>query len=392
MNVTHCVSGLNANAGGPSRSVPSLVQALARNGMDVSIAYVSNGSLSEPAAASMQLVQAHDPSGLRVLGASRSLRRALLADAEVDLLHAHGLWELPAHYVASAGRRLSVPYVITPRGMLESWALRRSRWKKRLVGWLYQNRDLRRSDCLHAITPSEVHSFRAYGLTNPIAVVPNGVDLAEFANLHNMRGRLAEMFPAARDRRVALFLSRLHPKKGLLHLMDAWARVRADYRDWLLLICGPDDVGHRAEVERKAADLGITQSVALTGPMYGEDKLAAFAAADLFALPSFSEGFSMALLEALASRLPVLITPGCNFPEVAEWNAGVIVRPNAEGAEDGLRRLMAMTQSERHIMGARGRAMVEANYTWDKVAAQIIEVYEWLLGGREQPECVVSAT
>lgn len=389
MKVLHCISGLSAASGGPARSVPALADAIASRGVDVNLAYVAGPDdvdLGWSAAAALPC----RPSRPRTLRASRQLSRHTLNGTRYDIYHSHGLWTLPTHYTARAAHRHDAPSLITPRGMLEPWALNRSRWKKRLARWLYADRTLDRADCLHAITPSEVESFRAFGLDNPIAVVPNGVALEPFAELDAARGRLAESYPVTRDRPIALFLSRLHPKKGLLHLMDAWAAVRTDHPDWLLLVCGPDDVGHRAEVERKVDALDLADSVLFAGPVYGDDKLAALAAADCFVLPSFSEGFSMAVLEALACRLPVLITPGCNFPQAEDARAGVIVEPDLDGTESGLRRLLELTPTERAEMGARGRRLVEQKYTWDRVAEQMIEVYRWLLDGGKPPECVVT--
>jgi poly(glycerol-phosphate) alpha-glucosyltransferase len=388
MRILHCISGLSADSGGPARSVPALADAVARIGTEVQLAYVSaaqdvelNGNMASPLPC--------QPSWPRTLGASRELRRRLIGGERFDIYHAHGLWEFASSYTAQAARRNNAPFLLTPRGMLEPWALSRSRWQKRALGWLYQNRDLHHADCLHAITTCEVESFRAYGLKNPIAVVPNGVDLASCANLDALRGRAADLYPMTRDRSIALFLSRLHPKKGLLHLMEAWANVHPEHPNWILLVTGPDDLGHQAEVERKVARLGISSSVLFTGPMYGEDKIAALAAAKCFVLPSFSEGFSMAVLEALAWRLPVLITPGCNFPEVVTADAGVMIEPNARGTAEGLRRLMRLSESERVAMGKRGRQLVEERYTWHRVGAQMIDVYEWLLNGGKRPECVV---
>ncbi len=389
MNVLHCISGLSSGSGGPARSVPALADALARRGPAVRLAYVSgpddvdlDGCAAVPAP--------YQPSPPRSLGASRELRRALKDGPGYDIYHASGLWELAQHYTSRAALQHDAPFVITPRGMLEPWALKQSSWKKQLARRLYAGRTLERADCLHAITTSEVASFRAFGLDAPVAVVPNGVDLEEFEGLDAARDRLADLYPTERGRPVALFLSRLHPKKGLLHLMTAWAAVRADHADWVLLVCGPDDIGYRSEVEQRADRLGLGESVIFAGPVYGADKLAALAAAECFVLPSFSEGFSMAVLEALACRLPVLITPGCNFPEVEDAGAGIVVAPNAAGTEEGLRRLLTLDPAERATMGGRGRRLVEEQYTWDRIADTMMEVYQWLIDGGTPPECVVT--
>lgn len=388
LNILHCISGLSVHSGGTARAAPALANAVARLGYEVHLAYCSTDEdidLHGNAAKGIPFRR----SGLRVLGGSREMR-GFLMERKYDIYHAQCIWQLPASYSARAARRHHAPYLVTPYGMLEPWALQRSRWKKRIVECLYQKRDLRLADCLHANTLAEVEGFRRYGLMNPSAAIPNGVDLNEFANLKSFKGRLGDLIPDTRNRPVALFLSRMHPKKGILHLLDAWASIRQDHPEWLLLlVCGPDEVGHKAEVDNKIKALGLMDSVVLSKPMYGEDKLAAMATAEFFVLPSLSEGFSMAVLEALACRLPVLITPGCNFPEVEKAGAGVIVGADAKGTEEGLQRLMFLSESERAAMGAKGRKLIEERYIWDRVGAQMVEVYEWLLGGGSPPECVI---
>lgn len=381
---------LNESGGGPSRSVPALAQALAKKGAVVTLHAVEGRDSVGVREGNGFKATVHSGSFPKVLVASPALRRKLRDGVMADVYHGHGIWELPVHYMAKTARKQSRPYLIAPRGMLEAWALRRSRWRKRLIGWLYQCEDLRRADCLHAITPGEVRSFREYGLENPIAVVPNGVDLAEFDGVSKYARLFEEQFPLAKGRPIVLFLSRIHPKKGLCHLVKAWARVCRGYPDWILVIAGSDQLGHRSEVEGIASTLDLKDTVLFTGPLYGQLRLAALAAARIFVLPSFSEGFSMALLEALACHLPVLTTPGCNFPEVEEKQAGIICQPKEDSVADGLECLFRLNDKEVERMGARGRKLIEDNHTWDRVAKQMIEVYKWLLGSRDCPDSVVT--
>jgi glycosyltransferase involved in cell wall biosynthesis len=137
--------------------------------------------------------------------------------------------------------------------------------------------------------------------------------------------------------------------------------------------------------------MGLHRSVTLTGVLEGRDKLAALSAADAFALPSFSEGFSMAILEAMAARLPVLLTPGCNFPEAMHAGAAIEVQPTAADTQRGLRELLSMSDEQRRAMGERGRILVERHYTWTAVAAQMMELYRWMRGGGSPPAFVEPA-
>lgn len=380
----HCISRLRPADGGPSRSVPALVRALRSSSVGASLLCVGNGGSKVPG----RDVSEHPPDPCPAdLAPSRALKDRLLHGVAADVYHGHGLWQLPVHYMAMAARRKGAPYLIAPRGMLEPWARARNRWKKRMAGLLFQTPDLSRAACLHAVAPAEAAHFRDCGLSNPVAVIPNGVDLEEF-DRPAARGRLNSRFPILRDRPFGLFLSRIHPKKGLPNLVRAWARLGPDLDDWLLVVAGPDTAGYRREVEELADEADVAESVVFTGPLYGAQKLAALQAAEIFVLPSYSEGFSVAVLEAMASRLPVLITPGCNFPRVRAGGAGFEVEPNPESLLQGLRRLMEAGPRARAGLGRAGRRLVERHYTWPVIASSMQKVYHRLVNGGPVPNCV----
>jgi poly(glycerol-phosphate) alpha-glucosyltransferase len=231
--------------------------------------------------------------------------------------------------------------------------------------------------------------MRKIGLRNPIAVVPNGVEMPV-----ERRGRIEAFesrFPACAGRRRMLFLGRIHPKKGLPHLVEAWAAVRRDApraaAEWVLVIAGPDQLGHSHDVAQLVRERGLGRDVFFTGPLYGEDKEEALAAASAFVLPSFSEGFSVAVLEAMVRRLPVLVTCQCNL-DVEAFGGGILAEPNAKSVERQLLHLFEMSPGERNEMGDRGRREVEARYTWPQVARDLLEVYGWALGQDSRPACV----
>ena len=194
-----------------------------------------------------------------------------LRDSEIDVLHTQGIWMYPslAEMEWSAGRR---QYVVSPQGMLDPWALRNSAWKKKIAGLLYENRHLRGAACLHALNESEARSMRAYGLRNPICVIPNGVDLPQEAT-----------HPVG-DEKVCVFLGRLHPKKGLPAFLRAWAR--ASTKGWRLDIAGWDQLGHEGELRDLSRSLRLDGSVRFLGPMYGAEKAEVLRSASAFVLPS----------------------------------------------------------------------------------------------------------
>lgn len=321
------------------------------------------------------------------LSYSKGLKQALDEHIPtVDLVHIHSLWTLPNSYGSLLAYKHGKPVVVSPHGSLESWAMKRSGWKKRVCEYWFQRKELERAQCIHALCDAEVEGFRSFGLTNPVAVIPNGVDLDAFANMPDST-EFTNLFPHAKDKRIVLFLSRVHPKKGLAHLLKAWKQIVHDYHDVILVVAGPDD-GHLTAINDLTTDLELQNQVLFTGALYGREKLAAFSAAEFYVLPSFSEGFSMAILEAMASELPVLISDKCNFPEVSEFNAGLVVSANALDTEKGLRELLSMGQSERINMGRQGRALIESSYSWDQIAQKYLDLYEWITGKASKPETV----
>jgi poly(glycerol-phosphate) alpha-glucosyltransferase len=186
-----------------------------------------------------------------------------------------------------------------------------------------------------------------------------------------------------------LFLSRVHPKKGLPALIEAMAAVPGpEAARWHLVVAGWDQGGHQAELEALAAAKGLNRRVHFVGPVFGEEKRASLAAADAFVLPSLSEGLPMAVLEAWAFRLPVLMTPQCNIPEGARHGAAIEADPTVAGLTEGLLRLAAMPGDELRAMGDSGRALVENHFAWTAIGERMVEVYRWASAGGAAPSCV----
>jgi glycosyltransferase involved in cell wall biosynthesis len=328
-----------------------------------------------------------------------------LAGLQPDLLRLDGLWTYPSLVAQRWRRSARRPLIVAPRGMLDPWALRNSRWKKVLAAAWFERENLESAACLHALCEPEARAFRDYGLRTPVCVVPNGVDLPERVP------DPARQIPQLAGRKVLFFLSRLHPKKGLPNLLEAWAALHrelgAGLAGWCLAIGGWDQGGHEAQLQQQTTALGLRwsafapaspaatasetdASVFFLGPLFGEAKAAAFHQSAAFILPSFSEGLPMAVLEAWAWAKPVVMTPQCNLSEGFAAGAALRVEAKVADLRRGLCELVAMSDQDRAHMGARGRSLVAARFTWPQVARQMREVHDWVLGGGPPPACVVS--
>jgi poly(glycerol-phosphate) alpha-glucosyltransferase len=314
--------------------------------------------------------------------------RQSLGERPVDLLHLHGLWM----YCSVATHRWSVthrrPYVISPHGMLDPWALANSGWKKRLARWFYEDANLRDAGCIHALCEPERQAIRDCGLANPICVIPNGVDPPPVAlpALPEWRRQLPS------DALVLLYLGRLHPKKRVLELIQAWHSARssapADKSPWHLIIAGPGPADYVQQLHDCIEQLALSENVRLVGAQYGAAKQATLGAAHGFILPSVSEGLPMAALEAWAWGLPALLTPQCNLPEGFAVGAALRIEPDRDAIAAGLATLFAASGTTRCDIGQRGRELVNAHFTWTRVADDFDAVYRWLLGSGDRPNCV----
>lgn len=326
--------------------------------------------------------------GPRFFGYAPTLAPALAA-ANLDLLHVHGLWMYPSAASQQWSQRQHKPTIITPHGMLDPWAVRNARWKKRLAGWLYEYAHLRGAACLHALCAAEAEAIRAYGLRNPICIIPNGINPPAATP-----GEPAPWQATLPDNaKVLFYLGRLHPKKGLPHLLRAWAAAyfaSEHANPWHLVIAGWDQGSHETELKAQAQRLGLQTCVHFVGPQFNAAKHTSYHRADAFILPSFSEGLPMTVLEAWSYGLPVLMTPQCNLPEGFQAEAALRIDPEPERIAQGLAALFTMPDQDRKAMGERGRALVAQRFTWPHIAQQMLSVYRWVLGQGEKPDCVMS--
>jgi len=303
---------------------------------------------------------------------------------DTDVAHVHGIWMYPAAAAYRWKKRTNHPYLISTHGMLDPWALSISRWKKRIATLLYDGAAQRGAACLHVNTESERIAVRRYGLKNPVCVIPNGVEILS-NNLLHRPGSFSNL-------KVLLYLGRLHPKKGLKNLLQGWAALQSQEptrsRDWMLAIAGWDQNGHEAELQTAIRDLGISNSAKLVGPLYGEEKAAAYQHCSGFVMPSFSEGLPMVVLEAWSYGHPVVMTPECNLETGFNRGAAIKILTNPDAIKDGILQLFLMSDADRRAMGEKGRQLVQTSFTWPKVTAELREVYEWALDGGSPPPCV----
>jgi glycosyltransferase involved in cell wall biosynthesis len=378
LRIIHVVPRVVAESSGPSHTVPHLCRSLADLGAEVELKVLEplpGRTLPFPATAYPTLPL---PGAYR-LGVSPSLARALEAQADtVDIIHSHSLWMMPNIYPGQAIRRGGCKLVISPRGTLGTWAWQRSRWRKALVWRLGQRATLEAADLLHATASSEYEAIRGRGLRQPVAVIPNGVEIPDAIPL----GKGTD------TGRTLLFLSRIHPTKQVDRLLRVWHRLESLYLDWSLTIAGPLGTSYAMGMKDLARSLALRR-VSFAGELSGQAKWQAYGNADLFVLPTHSENFGLAIAEALAAGTPVITTRGAPWPGLETHGCGWWIADDEAALEATLRQAMARPVAELAAMGERGRAWIERDFSWAHVAERMAASYRWLLGRGDRPDCVL---
>jgi glycosyltransferase involved in cell wall biosynthesis len=388
--VIHTVSSIADNMGGPSIFIKSLCENLAIRGLKIIVCTQNDKDVSgESVNIEKDLV------GIKYIPYKKILHhlfelidfKKILSENNFDLVHSHGLWSGANIASSIIARKQNIGHLITIHGMLKPRALCQSRWKKKLAGWICQNKSLHDAVCLHATALQEYESIRIYGLTNPVAIIPIGIEVQDYS-CDLDRSQIDMRWPEVQGKHILLFLSRIHPIKGLLNLIKAWSRLKKIHRDWHLIIAGPDEDNHLVQVQMLINKTGVLNSVTFTGPVYGDLKKNLYAACDVFVLPTFSENFGIVIPEALASGKPVITTKGTPWQELQTYRCGWWIDIGIEPLEAAMKEALNLSDKQRQEMGLRGRKLIEKNYSWPQIAVEMVDVYKWILGQGNKPDCV----
>ena len=377
MHLIHSISNITRSSGGTSAYVADLANEQVK-ATSAAVGILTERSLGESMMISpdVSLFEVSDARGFDLcLSQQIALKR-------LNLIHSHGLWLHCNHVTVRFCRKNQIPLVLSPHGMLEDEALQFSKWKKRLGLIAYQRKDLNSVDAFHATAPAEAESIRRFGLRQPIIVSPPGVELPSLRP--EAEGRGAE----GSNKRMALFLGRVHPIKNLLSLVVAWAKVRP--KGWNLVIAGADEVGYAEELRKAVREQKMEQVVVLVaGAAYGADKERLYRKASLFILPSFSENFGIVVPEALSYGVPVIASTGAPWGELPERNCGWWVDPTSASLAEALEDATQLSDAKLSQMGMNGRALVEEKYQWDSIAEKMVADYQWILGQGPKPTNVL---
>ena len=382
MKVVHVISSVGKTAGGTAEIVPKICSVQQKAGLQVALACRDIGSLSDTAVqAQKDGVVLHLFNGmcskLNKISFSWQMMRELGEDVrESDVVHIHGGWLCAVCCGDHCARKYGKPYVVMPHGSLEPERLKISKWKKRLVGWLFDRRVYRHAAAVWVTAESEGEGVRRYGVACPIQVVPLGLDMACYVQSTPSPSLLARI-GLAPDRKIILYFSRITKIKGLDLLAKAWGKIAKSFPDWQLAIVGPDDYhGYRAVAEQFFGELCPVDSYRFTGPVYGSDKYSLLKSASVFVLPTRNENFSIAVQEALASGVPVVCTKGAPWQDLETAQCGCWTEISVDGIAEGLRRLMDSDACKRTEMGRNGNSLIRTKFSWAVIADAMVKNYQ----------------
>lgn len=369
MRVIQVVPAITEEASGPSYSVVRLSEALIAQEQEATLAALDWGPMTSPPSF---LQTFHLGLGPRRLGRSPEMSRWLSETARigaVDLIHNHGLWMLPNIYPGWVAKRYGVPLMVSPRGTLSEWAMQNGSTIKRVFWPLVQKPVLVAVTCFHATAESEYADIRRMSFRQPVAVIPNGIDIPDL------------VLKPLNESRTLLFLGRIHPKKGIDMLLRAWQAVMVRFPDWNLRIVGPDNGGYLAKMQVLAAQLRL-ERVVFTGVLYEEEKLRAYREASLFVLPTHSENFGMTVAEALAAGTPAIVSKGAPWAGLEQQGAGWWIDIGVDPLVACLEEALSRSPESLVEMGQRGRNWMKAEFSWTRVGQQMVEIYRWILEGQ----------
>lgn len=382
MRVIHVVPAITNEASGPSYTVVRLCESLIDLGLDAQLAALDWAPIGKKPAFLRTF-----PLGVvgpRRLGRSPDMARWLAMEVQsrrVSLMHSHGMWQMNAVYPGRVASKYKTPLMLSPRGAWSEWAMASGSLVKRPFWALIQRPSVEAVTCFHATAENEYQDIRRLGFRQPVAIIPNGIDIP------------FKIEKCSKSVRTLLFLSRIHPKKGLDMLLPAWGAIQARFPDWQLQIVGNDDgyygvSGYLEELQTLSKQLGL-QRIQFLGALHGEAKWKAYADADLFVLPTYSENFGISVAEALAAGIPSIVSKGAPWIGLEKQGAGRWIEIGLEPLVAGLEDLMRRSPEQLQTMGRLGREWMLREFDWRIIGQQMKDVYCWLVGKIScPPSCV----
>ena len=377
MRILHTIPGLNISSGGPSTCTYHLIRGLNEIGVPTDVLTISGGQ-NEPKVGAGAFIKEVDDDTFSPLVYSRNMKKFLRGNQGYDLYHANSIWTYPSHITRKVALEADKPFILSPHGMLYPQALQISAWKKKITLALFQRKDLNEATCLHATCMAEMQFIRDFGLKNPVAVIPNCLNISAQPLVHRASENSVRRFG---------FVGRIHRIKNIDKLLDAWNRLKQKTHDAELLIIGSGDEVYTNELVQYATQNKL-YNVRFLGFMTGEALVEQISKLDYLVLPSKSENFGMVVPEGLINRIPVIASKGTPWEELNSHYCGWWVDNDVATLAQTIEQALTISEEDRRSMGERGRALVLEKYTVEKVALKMKQLYEWVVNNGRTPDFI----
>lgn len=376
MRICIFTASIDKKDGGPSRSVPILAKGLAEIGVETTLLTGCSNEMNTHLLDNTSVEVKTIPQNISL----RHLERVML-EGKYDLIHGQNLWTPLYNKMARVARKHGIPYMMTPRGCLKPWCMKQKRFKKMIAFHLYQKKDLQKASCVLATATMEADNMRALGISAPIAIIPNGIDVSEYpCRPLNSKNHIKKQI---------VFLSRIHEKKGIEFLIEAWEQLHRKYSDWNVTIAGNGEVAYIAALKKMIEDKGLGSTIKIIPPVFGEDKRKLYSESSLFVLPTFSENFGMVIAEAMSCGVPVITTNGTPWQELNDLRLGWCINLSLDNLVKAISEAIALGVDTLFEMGQQCSRHIYDTYQYKEVALKNQMVYEWLVLGKNKPNFVV---
>lgn len=373
MKICIFTTTIDKNAGGPSRSVPLLAKGLSETEIDTTLLTCESGDMNTHILKDSNVKLEVIPSNI-----SDDKLKQVLLDGNYDLIHTQNLWNPLYHAVAKIARNNHIPYMMTPRGCLEPWCMRHHRLKKLIAFNLYQKSDLQRANCILATSEMEANNIRNLGIRTPIAIIPNGIDVSEY--------KCRNILDYDKVKNQICFLSRIHEKKGIEFLIDAWVDLKEVYPDWNIVVAGNGNEKYIANLKNLVRNKGLSNCFSIIPPVFGTDKYKLYCESSLFVLPTYSENFGMVIAEAMSCGVPVITTNGTPWHILNSRNLGWCIDLNLTNLIETLKIALSKGKYELFRKGQECSQYINLTFDYRNVAHKNIMVYDWIINNLNKPK------
>jgi glycosyltransferase involved in cell wall biosynthesis len=354
MKIVHYIASIDEKGGGTTEYMRLLTSAL-KSEMSLIIA---TGYSANPIVIEGVSVKFFNSSVFRWFSLITEFRTFLKFERP-DIVHINGIWSPQNWGFQKVAQELQIKVILSPHGMLEPWILDHNPVKKKLARFLFQNKAIHRADFLHATAQMEKDSIVKLGFRNPIVIIPNGIDLSEITTVKSSYGS-----------KKMIFLSRIHPKKGIELLLEAWQNT--DTNGWSLEIAGNGDSNY---IQKLAQSAKYLENVHFVGSKYGDDKWNFLRSADVIVLPTHSENFGIVVAESLGVGLPVITTKGTPWEDLEIKHCGWWIDLSVLDIENTLATVFKTSTQQLETMGKKGRKLIEDKYNINAIGSKMIELY-----------------